>query len=157
MDLKMTNSSWMSREENPSAAKSSIGCHVRLFLAIVLLLQQTTGLLLAEESPAFRVESNLKAAASKVDITPPPDTPVVGHIRPVNGIRDPLRAGILLLANEQTRAAIVTLDLINAPGEMVAAIREVVSSKTATPRENIMVAASHNHSEIGRASCRERV
>ena len=149
MDLKMTNSSWMSREEIPSAAKSSIGCHVRLFLAIVLLLQQTTGLLLAEESPAFRVESNLKAAASKVDITPPPDTPVVGHIRPVNGIRDPLRAGILLLANEQTRAAIVTLDLINAPGDMVAAIREVISSKTATPRENIMVAASHNHSGPG--------
>ena len=149
MDLKMTNSSWMSREEIPSPVKSSIGCHVRFFLAIVLSLQPTTGLLLAEESPAFRVESNLKAAASKVDITPPPDTPVVGHIRPVNGIRDPLRAGILLLANEQTRAAIVTLDLINAPGDMVAAIREVISSKTATPRENIMVAASHNHSGPG--------
>lgn len=115
----------------------------------VLLFHTIAVLLPAAEPAAFRVESNLKAAVAKVDITPPPDTPVVGHIRPVNGVRDPLRAGILLLANEQTRAAIVTLDLINAPGEMVAAIRDVVTSKTETPRENIMVAASHNHSGPG--------
>jgi neutral ceramidase len=101
------------------------------------------------DEPAFRVESNLRAAVAKVDITPPPDTPVVGHVRPTNGAGDPLRAGVLLLANADTQAAIVTLDLINAPRELVAALREAVSSQTGTPPENILVAASHNHSGPG--------
>jgi hypothetical protein len=102
-----------------------------------------------EDTFQFRVESNLLAAVAKIDITPPPKTPVVGHVRPVKGIRDPLRAGVLLLANEQTRAAIVTLDLINSPTEMVAAIRDVIFQATETPRENILVATSHNHSGPG--------
>ncbi|QDU24973.1 Neutral/alkaline non-lysosomal ceramidase [Anatilimnocola aggregata] len=104
---------------------------------------------LAEDSSHFRVESNLRASVVKIDITPPADTPVVGHVRPTNGVRDPIRAGVLLLANEQTRAAIVTLDLISASGEMVAALRDVIALKTEIPRENIMVATSHNHSGPG--------
>ncbi|QDU29352.1 Neutral/alkaline non-lysosomal ceramidase [Anatilimnocola aggregata] len=103
----------------------------------------------AAEPFQFRVESNLRAAVAKVDITPAPDTPVVGHIRPTSGVRDPLRAGILLLTNEQTRAAIVTLDLISSNSEMVAVLRDVIAANTETPRENIMVATSHNHSGPG--------
>lgn len=103
----------------------------------------------AEDAYEFRVESNLRAGAAKVEITPPADTPVVGHVRPVSGVRDPLRAGILLLANERTKAAIVTLDLIGAPTAMVEALRGTVAEKTETPRENILVAASHNHSGPG--------
>ena len=53
----------------------------------------------ADDAFQFRVESNLRAAVAKVDITPPADTPVVGHVRPTNGVRDPIRAGVLLLAN----------------------------------------------------------
>ena len=87
----------------------------------------------AEDAFQFRVASNLRAGVAKVDITPPADTPVVGHVRPTNGVRDPIRAGVLLLANEQTRAAIVTLDLISASSEMVAAVRDVVAEKTETP------------------------
>ena len=88
----------------------------------------------AEDAFHFRVESNLKAGVAKVDITPPADTPVVGHVRPTNGVRDPIRAGVLLLANVQTQAAIVTLDLINSPTEMVEALRDAVAQKTETPR-----------------------
>ena len=103
----------------------------------------------AEDAFQFPVESNLRAGVAKVDITPPAETPVVGHVRPTNGVRDPIRAGVLLLANEQTQAAIVTLDLISASSEMVAALRDVIAQKTAIPRENILVAASHNHSGPG--------
>lgn len=103
----------------------------------------------AAEEVHFRVESNLQAAVAKVDITPPPDTPVVGHVRPTSGVRDPIRAGVLLLKNEQTQAAIVTLDLINAPTEMVSMLRDVIAEQAAVPRENILVAASHNHSGPG--------
>lgn len=101
------------------------------------------------EDVHFRVESNLQAAVAKVDITPPPETPVVGHVRPTNGVRDPIRAGVLLLKNEQTQAAIVTLDLINAPTEMVSMLRDAIAEQAAVPRENILVAASHNHSGPG--------
>ena len=55
----------------------------------------------AEDDFQFRVESNLRAGVAKVVITPPADTPVVGHVRPTNGVRDPIRAGVLLLANQQ--------------------------------------------------------
>jgi neutral ceramidase len=102
-----------------------------------------------EDAFQFRVESNLQAGVAKVDITPPADTPVVGHVRPTHGVRDPIRAGVLLLANEQTRAAIVTLDLINAPNEMVEMLRDAIVQKTEIPRENILIAASHNHSGPG--------
>ncbi len=103
----------------------------------------------SEDPYQFRVESNLRAAVTKIDITPPADTPVVGHVRPTSGVRDPLRAGILLLANEQTQAAIVTLDLINAPTDMVEMLRDAIAQQANTPRENILVATSHNHSGPG--------
>lgn len=118
-------------------------------VVIVALFTSREAALLADEDFQFRVESNLRAGVAKVDITPPADTPVVGHVRPTNGVRDPLRAGILLLANEHTKAAIVTLDLISASSEMVAALRDAVAETTEIPRQNILVAASHNHSGPG--------
>jgi hypothetical protein len=118
-----------------------------VLICSVLILSATCSL--ADDAFQFRIESNLRAGVAKVDITPPAETPVVGHVRPTNGVRDPIRAGVLVLSNEQTRAAIVTLDLIGASGEMVAALRDVVAQKTETPRENILVAASHNHSGPG--------
>lgn len=109
----------------------------------------TGALLWSAEPYQFRVESNLRAGVAKIEITPPADTPVVGHVRPTNGVRDPLRAGVLLLANEQTQAAIVTLDLINTPTEMVEMLRDAIAQRTETPRENILIATSHNHSGPG--------
>ena len=125
-------------------------CSVRMFAVLICsgLVLSSTGLL-ADEPFQFAVESNLRAGVAKVDITPPAETPVVGHVRPTTSVRDPIRAGILLLANEQTRAAIVTLDLISAPSPMVDALRDAIAEPTQTPRENIMVATSHNHSGPG--------
>ena len=119
------------------------------FLAVISSLLLLGGPLSADEAFQFRVESNLRAGVAKVDITPSPETPVVGHVRPTNGVRDPIRAGILLLANEQTKAAIVTLDLIDAPTAMVEMLRDAIAKSTETPHENIMIAASHNHSGPG--------
>lgn len=123
-------------------------CRVGAVLIWSVLVIGATSLS-ADDAFQFRVESNLRAGVAKVDITPPADTPVVGHVRPTNGVRDPIRAGVLLLANEQTRAAIVTLDLINSPTVMVESLRDVIAEVTETPRENIMVATSHNHSGPG--------
>jgi hypothetical protein len=112
-----------------------------------------TGFLLVEQmidghsaKAGTEVESNLRAGVAKVDITPPPDTPVIGHPRKTHGARDPIRAGILLLDDGKTKAAIATFDLIGASDALVKAVRDVVASIMGVPNDNILVAASHNHS-----------
>ena len=96
----------------------------------------------------FPVQSNLKAGVAKVDITPNivPGMETVGHRRVVTGVRDPLRAGVLVLDDGETKAAIVTSDLINAYDDMVKLVRKKIESDTGIPSANIMVTASHNHS-----------
>jgi neutral ceramidase len=103
----------------------------------------------AAGGPAFKVESNLRAAVAKVDITPPPGTKVVGHVRPVDGVRDRLHAAALLLDDGATRAAVVTFDLVDCPAEMTRQVREAVAAAAAVPAGNVLVAASHNHSGPG--------
>jgi len=119
-----------------------------LAMAVTLIL---AGLVAAGDAPApaFKVESNLKVAAAKVDITPPAGTKVVGHVREVNGVRDRLHAVALLFDDGKTKAAIVTLDLLNVPSEMALQLRESVGSATGVPADNIMIAVSHNHSGPG--------
>lgn len=96
----------------------------------------------------FEVASNLKAGVAKVDITPDrtDGVMVTGHRRKVFGVRDRLRAGVLLLDNGETKAAIVTLDTIGAWDDMVEQARQRIERETGVPAANIMVAASHNHS-----------
>jgi hypothetical protein len=101
---------------------------------------------------AFPVDSNLKAGVARVDITP--EMPeggmdVVGHPRHVDGIRDPIRAEVLVLDDGETRAAIVTFDLLGAWSSLVDATRAAVSEAAEVPEDQILVAASHNHSGPG--------
>jgi hypothetical protein len=51
-----------------------------------------------------------------------------------------------LLDDGKTKAAMVTMDLLASWDELVPLVRGVVSSKSGTPEENILVASSHNHS-----------
>src|SRR4051812_13991709 len=99
----------------------------------------------------FPVVSNLRAGVAKVDITPAAveGITVVGHRRAVTGVRDPLRAGVLILDDGETKAAIVTLDTIGAWEEMVKLVRTGIAQEAGVPAANIMVAASHNHSGPG--------
>lgn len=99
----------------------------------------------------FSVQSNLRAGVAKVDITPSDvrDFEVTGHRRKVTGVRDPLRAGVLILDDGKTKAAIVTLDTINAWNEMVKLARMRIEKESGVPAANIMIAASHNHSGPG--------
>ncbi|MFK5923858.1 MAG: hypothetical protein QM496_16905 [Verrucomicrobiota bacterium] len=96
----------------------------------------------------FAVSSNLKAGVAKVDITPVEvkGMMTVGHVRKVNGVRDPLKAGVLLLDDGNTQAAIVTLDVVNVWNDLVPLVRQRITAETGVPSENIMITASHNHS-----------
>jgi hypothetical protein len=101
----------------------------------------------------FPVESNLRIGVAKVDITPADvaGITVIGHRREVTGVRDPLRAGVLILDDGETKAAIVTLDTIGAWEDMVKLARARIEKETRVPAANIMVAAAHNHSGPGYA------
>jgi len=103
------------------------------------------------EDGRFSVQSNLRAGVAKVDITPDDvkNFEVVGHRRKVTGVRDPLRAGILILDDGETKAAIVTLDLIQAYDQIVKLTRQRIEKEAGVPAANVLVAASHNHSGPG--------
>jgi len=96
----------------------------------------------------FPVQSNLRAGVAKVNITPKKVAGIetIGHRRIVTGLRDPLRAGVLILDDGETKAAIVTMDLINVYDLMLKLVREKIETATGVPGANIMVTASHNHS-----------
>jgi neutral ceramidase len=117
-----------------------------IFLLLLQLLLVAANRLQAQPQTA---PSHLLAAAAKVDITPPEGTPVVGHVREVRGVRDPICAVLLLLDDSRTKAAILTLDLSGAGGDMTPRLREAIGSAAGVPSENIMIAASHNHSGPG--------
>lgn len=123
--------------------------HRSFFITLLLTISATCATNAADGQ--FSVKSNLRAGAAKVDITPDDvnQLEVVGHRRKVTGVRDPLRAGVLVLDNGETKAAIVTLDLISAYDELVKLTRQQIEKETGIPAANIMVAVSHNHSGPG--------
>ncbi|MDA0921923.1 MAG: hypothetical protein O2945_22895 [Planctomycetota bacterium] len=125
---------------------------VALFSVVISLFASVTqGEDEDSQDGRFPVTSNLRAGVAKVDITPDVSQglDVVGHRRKVFKVRDPLRAGVLVLDDGETKAAIVTLDTIGAWDEMVALARERIQQLTGIPAGNIMVTASHNHSGPG--------
>lgn len=95
----------------------------------------------------FAVISNLKAGVAKIDITPTETAAIkiVGHVRQVSGVRDPLRAGVLILDDGETKAAIVTMDTIGAWEDMVKLARqniEKVNRRASGEHHGLRVAQS---------------
>jgi len=122
---------------------------MQLRLALLLCASFVLPLAAAEEiqDGQFVVTSNLKAGVVKIDITPPDAAAIkiVGHVRQASGVRDPLRAGVLILDDGETKAAIVTLDTIGAWEDMMRDVRAKIEAETGVPAANILVAALHNH------------
>ncbi|HVJ79640.1 MAG TPA: hypothetical protein VNC50_01110, partial [Planctomycetia bacterium] len=96
---------------------------------------------------ALLLLGQLKAGAAAVDITPGAGTPLAGyyHLRLSEGTLDPIFAKAMVLEDGETRAAIVTLDLITSPKLLVDEIRLEVERRTGIPGANVMVHATHAH------------
>lgn len=140
----MTCRAWVSRRAGqPRWPRSLLGLSICLAIAGARAQEIKDG--------QFAVASNLKAGVAKIDITPPDvvGVTVAGHRRAVTGVRDPLRAGVLILDDGETKAAIVTLDTIGAWEDMVHDARARIEIEAGVPAANILVAASHNHSGPG--------
>jgi neutral ceramidase len=135
-----------SRPPFPCVKSSACGAILSLWLLSCGTLP--AGEPFVADDTTFTALSNLRAGVAKVDITPEQTKGVMvtGHRRQVDGVRDPLRAGVLVLSDGETKAAIVTLDTISAWTEMVKLARQRIERESGVPATNILIAASHNHS-----------
>lgn len=91
----------------------------------------------------------LKAAMTRVDITPPQGLELGGYPhypRNNTGAHDPLYATCMYLENHGTEIAMVTLDILFFSKKHVASVREKVTALCGIPGENVMISCSHTHS-----------
>lgn len=128
-------------------ARFSIGRLV-VFITAAVIMSSAAPAESQPGTPDGAAGSNLRAAAVKVDITPPIGMPLAGYADRVGGstgIRDLLRAGVLVLGDGSTRVAIVTMDMIDVGYEETRAMRESIARQAGVPAAHVLVAASHTH------------
>jgi len=93
--------------------------------------------------------AQLRAGASKVEITPPPGLDLSGYAdreNPSVGVHDPLFARALVLSTVEAEVALVSLDIVGLDEDSVARIRGRASELSHIPPENILVSCTHTHS-----------
>jgi hypothetical protein len=94
----------------------------------------------------FLLRAEFRAAIAVRMVTPDPLLPVsggVGPSYPVNKKEGDLTVRALVLADEQTRVAIVSADFLGFPSVLGNRVRAKVSG---IPPENILIGATHTHS-----------
>jgi hypothetical protein len=105
--------------------------------------------LLLAAVPCCAVE--LRVAAFKVDVTPPPGSPLCdGLVPPATGANDPLSArGIILKADDQTPVVLVAVDWVGIGNEGHDAWREALAEACNTSADRVCVHALHQHDAPG--------
>ena len=91
----------------------------------------------------------LKAAMTRVDITPPHGLELAGYPhypRYNEGHHDPLYAACMYLNNGTEEVAMVTLDLLFFSKKHVMEVRRRVEAACGVPGDHIMISCSHTHS-----------
>ncbi len=75
---------------------------------------------------AMSAAAQFRVGRAAVDITPPIGVPMAGYyyVRLSEGVHDPLHAKALVFEDHGVKAALVALDLIHVPREIVEAARE---------------------------------
>ena len=94
-------------------------------------------------------ESNLKAGAASVQITPPIPMFLAGypHVRrDSTGVHDPLLSSALYLENGPVRVLLIANDVIYVSKASTARCRKLISDSTGIPPQNILISATHTHS-----------
>ncbi len=87
------------------------------------------------------------AGAAETDITPLLGAFLTGSFkpRPAEDIDDPLYAKAVVLDDGETRLAMVVLDLIAVPREVVTKIRSLIAEHTEIPPSHVMIGCTHTH------------
>jgi neutral ceramidase len=107
-----------------------------------------TGLMLALSlalfHDAFAAEGALRAAAARVDITPP----IRELPAPYKVIHDPLYVRALLIDNGAARAAVIVADIPAIQAGIHADLIRQIAGQAGIPAENILFSTSHTHNSI---------
>lgn len=96
-----------------------------------------------------RETAMLRAGVAQRVITPAGSWPMDGYILrdgPSCGVLDDLLAQVLFLDDDQTRAVLVTLDLVGVDAAFTARLRAAVEERYRVPGHHVLVTASHTHS-----------
>jgi hypothetical protein len=91
----------------------------------------------------------MKAGAAKVVITPPVGCDLAGYIGRLGrsrGVHDDLYARALVVQNEDTAVALISVDLIGLDAGTVHLVRQAVQKETGIAADHVMLACSHTHS-----------
>src|SRR5262245_4523947 len=90
----------------------------------------------------------LTAGFHKVCISPPIGAPLAGFAARqgvATGIHDDLYARALVLANEQTAIAFVSVDVLALPQYFIECVRAEINARTGVRPESVMIASTHTH------------
>jgi len=90
----------------------------------------------------------LTAGFHKVCISPPVGAPLAGFAARQGvstGVHDDLFARALVLANERTAVAFVSVDVLALPQHFIGRVRAAIKAGTGIASEAVMVAATHTH------------
>src|ERR1051325_11243557 len=92
-------------------------------------------------------QTNFRAGAAQVVITPPVGAPMAGyyHARGAEGTLDDLHAKALVIDDGSTKVALVTLDLISTTFNLTREARAQIEKATGIPGANVMISATHAH------------
>jgi hypothetical protein len=94
---------------------------------------------------------NLRIATFKVDVTPPPGSPLCDAlVPPATGVNDPLSArGIVLQADDQKPVVLVAFDWVGIGNEGHDAFCQAIAEACQTPVDRVCVHALHQHDAPG--------
>ncbi|MBX3179238.1 MAG: neutral/alkaline non-lysosomal ceramidase N-terminal domain-containing protein [Candidatus Hydrogenedentes bacterium] len=98
-------------------------------------------------------DKTFRAGEAHVDATPPLEIelagfhyPVGGTPRHITGIRQPAAVRALVLEQNLTQVALVSLDIAAVSEEMSRSVGKAVAEKTGIPASNVRLCATHTHS-----------
>jgi hypothetical protein len=140
----------------PREARNPAQWPARSFAALRMTLVRTSILLLCCPSvlllfipPALAAELNV--ATFKVDVTPPPGSPLCdGLVPPATGVNDPLTArGVILKADGQKPLVLVAVDWVGIGNSGHDAWRQAIAEACETPIDRVCVHTLHQHDAPG--------
>jgi neutral ceramidase len=90
---------------------------------------------------------DLRVGAAALVITPAVGTPMAGYYseRAAEGVHDDLYARALVLDKDGAKAALVSLDLISTPRQVVTEARREIERTTGVRGDAVMISATHSH------------
>jgi hypothetical protein len=93
-------------------------------------------------------DERLRVGAARAVITPPLGVSLAGSYtdRRADGVRDDLYARAMVIDDGATQVAIVSVDVIGVRSATTAGARRLIEHGCGIPGDNVLIAATHNHS-----------